>query len=183
MLCSTKTVAPEDQGTTELENSRTACIKTYQKSLIFNPRWCSMVQMLTDIQTRYILTADRVNLWELFCLCNAMSFILVCLNILKANNVGSKQLIHALGSFLSDSCIAVQLQSNTSDRCIDRTWRWRQILWNFGLLVNHHVTGLPKKFIQHYWLWKFLILHNWSIFIPTSLTTRAEQFINLLTSR
>ena len=41
VLRSPKTVAPEEQGTTALENSRTTCIKTYQKSWIFNPQWCS----------------------------------------------------------------------------------------------------------------------------------------------
>jgi hypothetical protein len=88
----------------------------------------------TDIQTRYILlTVNCVNLWELFCICNADVLYFGLSQHPQGKQWGSKQLIHALGCFLSNSCTAVQLQSNTSDRCIHRTWRWRQILWNFVL--------------------------------------------------
>ena len=78
-----------------------------------------MFQMLTDIQTRYILTANRVNLRELFCLCNADVLYFGLSQHPQDKQWGSKQLIHALGSFLSNSCIAVQLQSNTSDSYIN----------------------------------------------------------------
>lgn len=122
----------EDQGTTVLANSRTFCITAYQNTCIFNPRWCSTVNGRANKIYTY-LTANRVNLWELFCLCNADVLYFGLSQHPQDKQWGSKQKIHALGSFLSNSCIAVQLQSNTSDRRIYGTWRWRQILWNFRL--------------------------------------------------